>query len=126
MALLDAAGAEASGAPGLELRAMAAYGNGDYEVAVSAWEQLYELHIREGDRVRARRDAGAMAAMFLLIDTGLMATVRGWLRRVERLLVGGEETPAARVGGGRSDVRAVHVRRHARGRATSCSGHRVG
>lgn len=93
MALLDAAGAEASGAPGLELRAMAAYGNGDYEVAVSAWEQLYELHIREGDRAGAAR-AGAMAAMFLLIDTGLMATVRGWLRRVERLLVEGEETPA--------------------------------
>ena len=40
MALLDAAGAAATGAPGLELRAMAAYGNGDYEVAVSAWEQL--------------------------------------------------------------------------------------
>jgi len=93
MALLDAAGAEATGAPGLELRAMAAYGNGDYEVAVSAWEQLYELHIREGDRMGAAR-AGAMAAMFLLIDTGLMATVRGWLRRVERLLVEGEETPA--------------------------------
>ncbi|CAB4931404.1 unannotated protein [freshwater metagenome] len=76
MALLDAAGAAATGAPGLELRAMAAYGNGDYEVAVSAWEQLYELHIREGDREGAAR-AGAMAAMFLLIDTGLMATVRG-------------------------------------------------
>ena len=34
-----------------------------------------------------------MLAMFLLIDTGLMAPVRGWLRRAERLLTGMPETP---------------------------------
>ena len=38
--------------------------------------------------------AAATVALFLLIDTGLMAAVRGWLRRSERLLDGYVEEPA--------------------------------
>jgi tetratricopeptide (TPR) repeat protein len=94
--LLDAAGPSsasvASSAAGLELRARAAYGNGDLEGAVAAWEDLYALCLAEGDEVDAAR-AAAMLAMFLLIDTGLMAPVRGWVRRAEALLVGRSETP---------------------------------
>jgi hypothetical protein len=91
--LLDAGGPGATSAEGFELRAQAAYGSGDFEGAVSAWEDLYALRIEEGDTVDAARSA-AMLAMFLLIDTGLMAPVRGWVRRAERLLVGSPEVPA--------------------------------
>ncbi|WP_207210498.1 hypothetical protein [Nocardioides zhouii] len=35
-----------------------------------------------------------MVAMFLMIDTGLMAPVRGWLRRAERLLANHPDAPA--------------------------------
>ncbi|MGB8860998.1 MAG: hypothetical protein WCC60_17195 [Ilumatobacteraceae bacterium] len=84
--------AAGSSGPGLELKAQASYGNGDFDAAVSAWEGLYALRISEGDLVDAAR-AAAMLAMFLLIDTGLMAPVRGWVRRAEALLVGLPEGP---------------------------------
>lgn len=70
---------------GLELRAQAAYGNGDFESSISAWEDLYSVHLANDDPIEAARVA-AMIAMYLMIDTGLMAPVRGWLRRAERLL----------------------------------------
>ena len=38
--------------------------------------------------------AAVRVAMHLLFDTALMAPVRGWLARAERLLEGGGETPA--------------------------------
>jgi len=91
--LLDALGPEASTAAGLELRAQAAYGNGDFEASVGAWEQMHSLFVRQGDHVEAAR-AAAMIALYLMMDTGLMAPVRGWLRRAERLLDGHGETPA--------------------------------
>jgi tetratricopeptide (TPR) repeat protein len=75
-----------------ELRAHAAYGNGDYEDAVAAWEQLHSLHRTAGERVPAAR-AAAMTAMFLLIEAGLLSPVRGWIRRAERLLEGEATTP---------------------------------
>ena len=90
--LLDARAPEAASAAGLELRARAAYGNGDLEDAVAAWEGLYALRLAEGDEIDAAR-AAAMLAMFLLIDTGLMAPVRGWVRRAETLLAGKPESP---------------------------------
>ena len=77
----------------IELRAQAAYGAGDFEDCIAAWEELYALHTGLGDRVAAAR-AAAMLAMFLLIDTALMAPVRGWLRTAERALAGMEPTPA--------------------------------
>ncbi|MDO8365033.1 MAG: hypothetical protein Q7V88_19240 [Actinomycetota bacterium] len=82
-----------AGAEGLELRARAAYGAGDFEASVSAWEDLHALLLAEGD-VAGAAMAAAMVAMFLMMDTGLMAPVRGWLRRAERLLDGQPEAPA--------------------------------
>lgn len=75
-----------------ELRAQAAYGAGEFEQAVGAWEQLHSLHRARGEPVAAAR-AAAMTAMFLLIDSGLMSTVRGWVRRAERLLDLPDSTP---------------------------------
>ena len=91
--VLAASGSEASGAEGFELRARAAYGSGDFEAAVSAWEALHALLVAAGDDIGAAR-AAAMTAMYLMMDTGLMAPVRGWLRRAERLLEGHGEAPA--------------------------------
>jgi tetratricopeptide (TPR) repeat protein len=91
--LLDAAGPDARAAEALELRAQAAYGNGQLEAAVSAWENLHGLLVAEGDDTAAAR-AAAMIALYLMMDTGLMAPVRGWLRRAERLLEGHDEVPA--------------------------------
>ena len=91
--LLDALGPEAVTAAGLELQAQAAYGCGDLEASVQAWENLHSLHASEGLDVGAAR-AAAMIAMYLMMDAGLMAPVRGWLRRADRLLEGHDETPA--------------------------------
>ena len=90
--LLDAFGADAAGAEGLELRAQAAYGNGDFEAAVGALEDLHALLV-DDDPVEAAR-AAAMAAMYLMMDTGLMAPVRGWLQRAEGLAEGHDDAPA--------------------------------
>lgn len=91
--LLDADPAAAGSPEGLELRASAAYGAGDFEGAVAAWERLHALLLAVGDRVGAAR-AAAMIAMYLMMDTGLMAPVCGWLRRAERLLDGETDGPA--------------------------------
>ncbi len=90
--LLDAAGPTGRSAAALELRAEAAYGGGDPEASVAAWEDLYAMHLAAGDDVSAAR-AAAMVAMYLMIDTGLMAPIRGWLRRAERLIADAGETP---------------------------------
>ena len=76
----------------LERRAESAYAAGDPEGSVSAWEQLYALHIDRGEDLQAAR-AAAMVAMYLMIDTGLMAPIRGWLRRADRLIADCGETP---------------------------------
>lgn len=90
--LLDAHPAAALGPLGLELRARAAYGVGDPEASIGAWEALYQLHLGTGEHGEAAR-AAAMTAMYLMIDTGLMSPIRGWLRRAERLTEGGPEAP---------------------------------
>jgi tetratricopeptide (TPR) repeat protein len=77
----------------LELRAQAAYGHGDFEASIAAWEDSHALLEEGGDRAGAAR-AAAMIAMFLLCDTGLMSPVRGWVRRAEALLEGLDEGPA--------------------------------
>jgi len=91
--LLDALEPEAVCAASLELRAQAAYGCGHLEAAIQAWEDLHSLRVSAGLDVEAAR-AAAMVAMYLMMDTGLMAPVRGWLRRADRLLEGHDETPA--------------------------------
>jgi hypothetical protein len=92
VSLLDADDVAAGSATGLELRAEAAYGGGDPEASVAAWEDLYALHLAAGDEILAAR-AAAMVAMYLMIDTGLMAPIRAWLRRAERLIVDVDDTP---------------------------------
>ena len=69
----------------LELRAHASYGAGEYEAAVDAWERLHALHRAAGEHVAAAH-AAVMTAMFLLIDAGMLSTVRGWVRRAQRQL----------------------------------------
>ncbi len=74
----------------LELLANAAYGAGALETAVTAWERLHAQHIATGQHLMAAR-AATSVAMYLMMDTGLMAPVRGWLSRAERLLEGQDE-----------------------------------
>jgi tetratricopeptide (TPR) repeat protein len=69
-----------------------AYAAGHLDVTIEAWERTHTLCIQAGDRVAAA-GAAVRVAMHLLLDTALMAPVRGWLARVERLLGEGEETP---------------------------------
>jgi tetratricopeptide (TPR) repeat protein len=91
---LDAlSGPDAGSSPEcVETRAEAAYGAGDFEGCVEAWEDLHALQVELGDRGEAAR-AAAMIAMYLMMDTGLMAPVRGWLRCAERHLEGIDDHP---------------------------------
>lgn len=77
---------------GLEERAQAAYVAGDLEGAIGTWEQIHTLRLGTDD-VTGAAQAAVMVATHLLIDTGLMAPVRGWLQRAERLLLPVGETP---------------------------------
>ena len=81
-----------SSAVELEDQATAAYVAGDPEGSVSAWEALYALHLDRGEDLPAAR-AAAMVAMYLMIDSGLMAPIRVWLRRADRLIADRETTP---------------------------------
>ncbi|MGM0857804.1 MAG: hypothetical protein ACQEW0_12080 [Pseudomonadota bacterium] len=76
----------------LELRSHAAYGAGDLEGTLAAYGDLYRLHL-ENDRTREAAFAAVMVGMYLMMDTGLMATVRAWLSRAERLLEGEPDSP---------------------------------
>ncbi len=90
--LLDGLG-EAGGVPAaLELRAAAAYGCGRLEECVGAWEALHADALTAGDEEVAAR-AAAMVALHLMIDTGLMAPVRAWLRTADRLVVQRPDSP---------------------------------
>ena len=91
--LLDDRVDDADVSTALELRAQAAYGCGQFEEAVAAWEELVGHERQRGDVVAAAR-AAAMTAMYLMMDTGLMAPVRGWVRTAEQLLAGLDRTPA--------------------------------
>ncbi len=82
--LLDANPEVATSPAGWELRAQAAYGAGDLEGSIGAWESSYQLHLAASHHDGAAR-AAAMVAMYLMIDTGLMSPIRVWLRRAERL-----------------------------------------
>lgn len=73
----------------LALQAQAAYGTGDLEGTLAAYGELYHLHLEEGCLHEAAF-AAVMVGMYLMMDTGLMATVRAWLSRAERLV---EEAP---------------------------------
>jgi tetratricopeptide (TPR) repeat protein len=70
-----------------------AYAAGRLDVTIEAWERSHAACGQAGDEVGAA-GAAVRLAMHLLFDTALMAPVRGWLARAERLLEAREETPA--------------------------------
>lgn len=71
----------------LPLLAEVAYAAGHLEVTLATWERAHAATLAAGDRMAAA-GAAARVAMHLLFDTALMAPVRGWLKRAERLLDG--------------------------------------
>ena len=77
----------------LPLLAEVAYAAGELDVTIEAWERTHALCVQAGDPVAAA-GAAVRLAMHLLLDTALMAPVRGWLARAERMLEGEQETPA--------------------------------
>jgi len=88
--------ADADGLAGpadLALLGEVAYAAGHLDVTIEAWERTHALCVQAGDPVAAA-GAAVRVAMHLLLDTALMAPVRGWLARADRLLDGREETPA--------------------------------
>jgi tetratricopeptide (TPR) repeat protein len=92
--LLMEADANGLADPGdLQLLGEVAYAAGHLDVTIEAWERAYALSAQAGD-APAAAEAAVRVAMHLLLDTALMAPVRGWLGRAERLLQGEEETPA--------------------------------
>jgi tetratricopeptide (TPR) repeat protein len=92
--LLIEADAEGSLAPtDLPMLGEVAYAAGHLDVTIDAWERAHAACLQGGDPVAAA-GAAVRVAMHLLFDTALMAPVRGWLARAERLLEGRGETPA--------------------------------
>jgi tetratricopeptide (TPR) repeat protein len=81
------------GAADLPLLAEVAYAAGHLDVTIEAWEREHARGIEAGDPVAAA-GAAVRVAMHLLLDTALMAPVRGWLARAEGLLEGTRDTPA--------------------------------
>jgi hypothetical protein len=77
----------------LALLGEVAYPAGHLDVAIEAWERAHAGYLQSGDLVAAA-GAGVRVAMHLIFDTALMAPVRGWLARAERLLEGLGATPA--------------------------------
>ena len=78
--------------PDLALLADVAYAAGRLDVTIDAWERAHAQSLRAGDQLAAA-GAAVRVAMHLLFDTALMAPVRGWIKRAERLLEGHDETP---------------------------------
>jgi tetratricopeptide (TPR) repeat protein len=76
----------------LTLLADVAYATGHLDVTIEAWERAHALALSAGDRLAAA-GAATRVAMHLLFDTALMAPVRGWVKRAERLLEDQDETP---------------------------------
>ncbi len=76
----------------LELRAQAAYGAGDLEDTLAAYGELYRLHL-DDDHPHEAAFAAVMVGMYLMMDTGLMATVRAWLSRAECLVADAPDSP---------------------------------
>jgi tetratricopeptide (TPR) repeat protein len=82
-----------AGPADLALLGEVAYAAGHLDVTIEAWERAHALCVRAGDPVAAA-GAAVRVALHLLLDTALMAPVRGWLARAERLLEGQQESPA--------------------------------
>jgi tetratricopeptide (TPR) repeat protein len=91
--LVEADGDGLLGATDLPVLGEVAYAAGHLDVAIEAWERAHAACMQAGDEVAAA-GAAVRVAMHLLFDTALMAPVRGWVARAERLLDGRGETPA--------------------------------
>jgi hypothetical protein len=88
--------ADADGLAGpaeLPLLGEVAYAAGHLDVSIDAWERAHAACKEAGDQVAAA-GAAVRVAMHLLFDTALMAPVRGWLARADRLLEGHDDTSA--------------------------------
>jgi tetratricopeptide (TPR) repeat protein len=93
--LMEADGNDLLTAADLPVLADVAYAAGHLDVTIEAWERAHAAGMRGGDPLAAA-GAAVRVAMHLLFDTALMAPVRGWLARADRLLEGrGEESPHA-------------------------------
>ncbi|HEU4630810.1 MAG TPA: hypothetical protein VFS08_13745 [Gemmatimonadaceae bacterium] len=86
-------GARGLDAADLALLANVAYAAGHLDVTIESWERAHAACVRAGDRPAAA-GAATRVALHLLLDTALMAPVRGWIRRAERLLDEQPPTPA--------------------------------
>ena len=70
-----------------------AYAAGQLDVTIEVWERAHATYLQGGEGVAAA-GAAVRVALHLLFDTALMAPVRGWLARAERLLDGNADSPA--------------------------------
>ncbi|MDQ4097353.1 MAG: transcriptional regulator [Actinomycetota bacterium] len=77
----------------LPILADVAYAAGHLDVTITAWERVYAACLAADDAASAG-GAAARVAMHLLFDSALMAPVRGWLTRAERLLESEADSPA--------------------------------
>jgi tetratricopeptide (TPR) repeat protein len=76
--------------PDLALLAGVAYAAGHPGVTIEAWERVHRASVQAGEHLAAA-GAAVRVAMHLLFDTALLAPVRGWLTRAERLLEGHQD-----------------------------------
>lgn len=90
--LQDADSVHALGAEDLALLANVSYAAGHLDETIESWERAHAEYIRSGNRLAAA-GAATRVAMHLLFDTAMMAPVRGWTKKAERLLVNEEGTP---------------------------------
>ena len=81
------------GVDDLGLLGEVAYASGHLDVTIEAWERAHAEAVRAGDWLAAA-DAATRVALHLLMDTALMAPIRGWVKRAERLLEGYDNSPA--------------------------------
>jgi tetratricopeptide (TPR) repeat protein len=91
--LLEADAIRALAIPDLALFADVAYAAGHLDVTIDTWERAYAESLRAGDRAAAA-GAATRVALHLLVDTGLIAPVRSWIKRADQLLENQDETPA--------------------------------
>jgi tetratricopeptide (TPR) repeat protein len=89
--LVEADAGQLLDGPGLALYADCAYAAGHLDVTIDAWERVHAEGLRAGDRLMAAGGA-VRVALHLLFDTALMAPIRGWAARTERLLEGQDDT----------------------------------
>jgi tetratricopeptide (TPR) repeat protein len=90
--LVEADRAGRLGSADLSVLGEVAYAAGHLDVTIEAWERAHASSVQDGDHLAAA-GAAVRVAMHLLFDTALMAPVRGWLARADRLLEGHGETP---------------------------------